>query len=183
MGVLGSDGDVTAGDIQEVFSQANEPATPLATTEVAGRGDRPTETALRNVTTLVELDRVGRKRRDAPTLSGCQRNESVSPGQQPTTAASSAFVNASTDSPSFALDSDGTVDSRNDGPKRSTGGDEVEIDAERTGSMWEVTVHDESIAPCRRTIERHGGEIRVESHPSTGSTVPVLFPRAGDADE
>ncbi|WP_265110838.1 ATP-binding protein [Halosolutus halophilus] len=86
----------------------------------------------------------------------------------------------------------------------------VQISAERNSSMWEVSVQDEGIgiepdaqdrifevfqrlhsrddhegsgiglALCERIIERHGGEIGVESEPGEGSTFSLTLPAAHD---
>ncbi len=87
----------------------------------------------------------------------------------------------------------------------------VRVDAERRGEDWVVSVHDEGIgidpddqdrifevferlhgreahagtgiglALCQRIVERHGGEIRVDSVPGEGATFSVVLP-AADAE-
>ncbi|QLK26226.2 PAS domain S-box protein [Natrinema zhouii] len=88
----------------------------------------------------------------------------------------------------------------------------IRIAAERSGAMWDVSVRDEGIgidpddtdrifevfqrlhsredhsgtgiglALCRRIVERHGGEIRVESSPGGGSTFSFTIPAVEEAD-
>ncbi|GAB3677331.1 sensor histidine kinase [Halopiger thermotolerans] len=90
---------------------------------------------------------------------------------------------------------------------------QVVVSAERSGDMWEVSVCDEGIgidpadqdrifevfqrlhsreehpgtgiglALCRRIVERHGGEIRVDSEPSEGTTFSFTLPAAETADD
>ncbi|RDI72024.1 PAS domain S-box protein [Halopelagius longus] len=85
---------------------------------------------------------------------------------------------------------------------------QVEVTAERDGESWVVSVRDEGIgidpdsqdrifevfrrlhtndelpgtgiglALCRRIVERHGGDIRVESEPGEGATFSCRFPDA-----
>ncbi|WP_247002092.1 PAS domain S-box protein [Halosolutus gelatinilyticus] len=89
----------------------------------------------------------------------------------------------------------------------------VHVAAERAGSMWEVSVRDEGIgidsedtervfevfqrlhsrkehdgtgiglALCQRIVERHGGEIRVDSERGEGTTFSFTLPTAGDRGE
>lgn len=89
----------------------------------------------------------------------------------------------------------------------------VDISAERNGSMWEVSVRDEGVgiepgeqdrifeifqrlesrtdhggsgiglALCERIIERHGGEIWVESEPGEGATFSFTLPSEDMHDE
>ena len=86
----------------------------------------------------------------------------------------------------------------------------IHIDAERTGSMWTVSVRDEGIgidpedttqifqvfqrlhsraeydgtgiglALCQRIVERHGGEIWADSEPGDGSTFSFTLQPTGD---
>lgn len=89
----------------------------------------------------------------------------------------------------------------------------IEITAERDGSEWMISVHDEGIgippddqdrifevfqrghqrkdnggtsiglAQCRRLVEQHGGEIWVESTPGDGATFAFSLPAASSNDE
>ncbi|AGB36389.1 PAS domain-containing protein [Natronococcus occultus] len=86
----------------------------------------------------------------------------------------------------------------------------IHVEAERAGSGWRIAVHDEGIgiepdeqdqvfevfqrlhsheeyggtgiglALCRRIVERHGGEITVDSEPGEGSTFTIRLPEERD---
>ncbi|SFC00186.1 PAS domain S-box-containing protein [Halobiforma haloterrestris] len=88
----------------------------------------------------------------------------------------------------------------------------VHVDAERRGDEWRISVHDEGIgidpddqesvfevfnrlhsrddhpgtgiglALCQRIVERHDGEIWVDSEPGEGSTFSFTLPAADDGD-
>ncbi|ELY50544.1 PAS domain-containing sensor histidine kinase [Natronococcus jeotgali] len=87
----------------------------------------------------------------------------------------------------------------------------IRVDAERRGDRWSVAVHDEGIgidpddqdrvfevfqrlhgrgehegmgiglALCQRIVERHGGEIAVDSEPGEGATFSVTLPAVDEA--
>ncbi|ADD07633.1 histidine kinase (plasmid) [Natrialba magadii ATCC 43099] len=89
----------------------------------------------------------------------------------------------------------------------------VDVTAEREGNEWILSIRDEGIgidsdgqerifevferlhtheehpgagiglALCQRIVERHGGEIGVESEPGEGSTFSLMLPAASDVDE
>jgi signal transduction histidine kinase len=89
----------------------------------------------------------------------------------------------------------------------------IHVDAERTDGTWTISVEDEGIgippedqeqvfevferahsrsehdssgiglAVCQRIVERHGGEIRIDSEPGEGTTVSFTLPAAGGAND
>ncbi|MFC7193994.1 ATP-binding protein [Halosimplex aquaticum] len=102
---------------------------------------------------------------------------------------------------------DNAIEYSGDGPPR------VHVSAERAGDWWEVSVSDEGIgvdpedadrvfevfqslhsqgdydgtgiglALCERIVERHGGDIWLDSEPGEGTTVTCTLPAVEDATE
>jgi light-regulated signal transduction histidine kinase (bacteriophytochrome) len=101
---------------------------------------------------------------------------------------------------------DNAIANSGDAPPR------IRVTAERDGDRWQVSVRDRGVgidpddadrifevfqslngpdekssgiglALCTRIVERHGGDIRVDSTPGEGATFSFTLPAAGDRDE
>ena len=162
MGTSGSAPHVDQDDVQGVFSQLDEPSTPLTVDEVAAELECSRGPTRSTLETLAELGEVQTKRVPDGDRVWWQPQERGPTGQQSEPAEFSAFVSAVQDYAIFKLDPDGTVASWNKGAERIKGYRADEIVGEHFSTFYTEGDIDDGVPETNLDTARSTGRIEDE---------------------
>ncbi|MDS0476922.1 PAS domain S-box protein [Natrinema sp. 1APR25-10V2] len=138
MGFPGSAPDVTREEVRGVFTQFEQPATPITAGDVADTLDCPRQSARQRLEHLADSGELQTRQLGEGTQVWW-RPESKSLPDQPDREEFASFVSAVKDYAIFMLDPDGTVASWNEGAERIKGYQEDEIVGEHFSTFYTDT--------------------------------------------
>ncbi|WP_436924160.1 PAS domain S-box protein [Halosimplex amylolyticum] len=162
MGTSGSSSDVTPEDVLVVFSELDEPSTPLTVGDVTERLDCREDVARRALEELADRGEVRVKRVNGSGRVWWRPGADDGAVQETASTEFSAFVSAVKDYAIFMLDTDGTVANWNDGAERIKGYHESDIVGEHFSTFYTEADVDDGVPEQNLDAATRNGRVEDE---------------------